>query len=406
MMYLSSPTLCALLLVMQISTGFITIKTTRPIITSTTNLFQTSSGAPIFENNWYDMNGCLVLLPKNERIPRSIIHFIGGFVAGNAPSVGYNYMLQDLAEKGHLIIASPVPISINHQEIADSIQTSFFNCYNTNIMQILGNSMTSVPVIGLSHSLGGKIRVLIEANRNSAKCIPTSANVYLAFNNYEAKQSLEMMGALLSTVSPELKKVVDSLQSSDLKGYMSLTNLNPIPTIKNVMGSRSAERGGDKETSPSGGNTFESVAGMFTDILSDSLNDLLENVDERIKGAFEYDFIPTAEKTWSIFESTYNNPSNILVQFEDDEIDQSNELSMKLTRSSFTPLLLKAKGNHVTPCAVGPDSIATTDFIKLLGQQMGRLADDNWGRAVSRGGGRYILPSGRADSKEWDSDEQ
>ena len=61
----------------------------------------------IFE--WYEMSGCTVVLPMNTRVPSSIVHFIGGFLAGSAVKASYQSLLEELTTKGHLVVATPLP---------------------------------------------------------------------------------------------------------------------------------------------------------------------------------------------------------------------------------------------------------------------------------------------------------
>lgn len=358
---------------------------------STSSSRRHAFSTPVFDENWYDMSGCLVLLPKNERLPRSVVHFIGGFLVGSAPSIGYNYMLQELASKGHLVVASPLPVSLNHQEVARAIQDSFNKCYSSDISRILGSAVTDVPVIGLSHSLGGKIRILIESSSSSVRSTEdrksaTCANVYLAFNNYDAKQSLDLMGSVLSNASPEMKKVVES---PEVQRVLALTRKNPISNIRSALG-----------TSPS---SFGPAATLFSDVIKESIGDILDDVDDRLSSLFnDYEFRPSASETWSMFDRAYANPSNVIFQFEDDQIDQSKELQTRLEGSTYSPLLLRVKGGHGTPCAVSADSAATLEFNKILGVQIGKLADDNWGKGAGAGNrGRLYLP----DGTKWDSDD-
>ena len=45
---------------------------------------------------WYEMDGCQVLFP-NERVPKSIVHFVGGFIAGSAVRTSYESLLEAIA---------------------------------------------------------------------------------------------------------------------------------------------------------------------------------------------------------------------------------------------------------------------------------------------------------------------
>lgn len=358
---------------------------------TSTTLF---ASPPLLDDNWYALNDCLVLLPPNERVPRSIIHFIGGFLAGSAPNIGYNYMLQELANKGHLIVASPLPVLniLNHLDAAESVQSSFYTCYQQSLKPILGDTWSNVPIIGLSHSLGGKIRILDECNPKNNRRIPTCANIFLAFNNFDARQSLDMT----ANASPELKKVMEAVQSPEVQRLLNL-----------------AKSGSPVKDAFTNNNPFESVTNMLSNTLNERLGSIFSDVDSRLNDLFNdfpaFDFTPTAAETWALLQERYFNPSNILIKFEDDDIDQSAELSRALQLRGFTPLMLTVKGTHVTPNVLVPNvggEEASLAFNRVLGAQVNAIAEDNWGKSYRVKANERYLPDGRAKRGEasWDTD--
>ena len=44
--------------------------------------------------------------------------------------------------------------------------------------------MYSVPIVGVGHSLGGKLLSLIDANKQIKPTYKKHANIFLAYNNY------------------------------------------------------------------------------------------------------------------------------------------------------------------------------------------------------------------------------
>jgi len=67
---------------------------------------------------WYDLKGCQVLLP-NEKVPRAIIHFVGGFVAGAAAPIAYASLLAALADEGYMVVNTPIPaFDLKHGDTA------------------------------------------------------------------------------------------------------------------------------------------------------------------------------------------------------------------------------------------------------------------------------------------------
>lgn len=357
------------------------------------------STARSLEGSWYSLGECLVLLPEEERVPRSIIHFIGGFVAGSAPNLAYNSMLQELSAKGHLVAASPLPPmnSFNHLECADIIQRSFMQCYDEHLLPILGTSASAVPVIGLSHSLGGKIRILAECNPKRAGGVETCANVFLAFNNFDARQSLDLTTQKMSQLSPELKRLADTIQSPEAQRIIEIARKSPLGGIGEAL----------RQSSQFPKDPMETMTSLFSSALNERIMSVFSDVDSRVSSLFDefqrLEFIPTSQETWRMIETEYDNPSNVIFKFDDDDIDQSDELAFYLRRRGFSPLLLSCRGNHLTPNLAGDTACA--EFMKLLTSQINEIADYNWDRRVVRGSpaSRRYLPDSMGD--KWNSDE-
>ncbi|MGB3202893.1 MAG: DUF1350 family protein, partial [Nodosilinea sp.] len=54
--------------------------------------------------NWQEVSGNWILVPPN---PTAIVHFLGGAFVAAAPSVTYQWLLENLARQGYLIVATP-----------------------------------------------------------------------------------------------------------------------------------------------------------------------------------------------------------------------------------------------------------------------------------------------------------
>ena len=146
--------------------------------------------------------------------------------------VTYNELLTSLANQGHLVIATSIPpFESDHDKIAMNIADNFLDCYSNLLQPMIGDGLTSVPVIGLSHSLGGKLMSLINSNKLLRKRLPTRAgNIFLAFNNYNVNKGLEDMlsekaiidnfsflqnvdtSSWIATASSALRQVVESVE--------------------------------------------------------------------------------------------------------------------------------------------------------------------------------------------------
>ena len=127
-------------------------------------------------SRWREDGAVRVLFPPRTTKPSAVVHFIGGFLVGRAAALSYNDLLEDLANRGLIICATRIPlVSLAHGEVASACAAEFRRCYRT--LQCSAD----LPVIGLSHSLGGKLTALCAS---SAAPSLNRANVFLAFNNY------------------------------------------------------------------------------------------------------------------------------------------------------------------------------------------------------------------------------
>jgi len=171
---------------------------------------------------WYDFKGCQVLLP-NEKVPRAIIHFVGGFVAGAAAPIAYASLLAALADEGYMVVNTPIPaFDLKHGDTAAAIGSTFAACYFDSLLPLIGVQIgTSVPIIGLSHSLGGKLTSLLSSRKQDRKTTPRRfANVFMAFNNYGLLQSAAMGGQQVEAMG-QVKRVVDTFRSPEVQELLS-----------------------------------------------------------------------------------------------------------------------------------------------------------------------------------------
>jgi len=133
-----------------------------------------SSSAAI--GKWEEVEGNFVLRPSIEDgPPRALVHFLGGAFVGAAPHVTYRYMLEKLAERGYLIVATPHDLSFDHLQTCDLIISRF-----ERIAPTLARTYGALPVVGIGHSLGALLHLLITSLFPDT---PRAANALLSFNN-------------------------------------------------------------------------------------------------------------------------------------------------------------------------------------------------------------------------------
>ena len=139
---------------------------------------------------WQQVENNFVLAPSQ---PKGVIHFLGGAFFAAAPHISYSRMLETLAEAGYVIVATPfVNSTFDHRQIAIDVYKSFKRTRSKLFLDYF-------PLFGVGHSMGCKIHLLI----NSLYPSERAGNIFIAYNNYGAKQSIPLFREFSGTI-PEM----------------------------------------------------------------------------------------------------------------------------------------------------------------------------------------------------------
>lgn len=136
-----------------------------------------------------EMSGSWVFLPHNSAI--GIVHFLGGAFVATAPHISYRSVLEQIAERGFAVIATPFLNTFNHFDIARDV----LNRFETVVERLKTTGVLSsgyLPIYGLGHSMGCKIHLLID----SIYEVERIGNIFISFNNYPAKQAIPFFDRL------------------------------------------------------------------------------------------------------------------------------------------------------------------------------------------------------------------
>lgn len=135
--------------------------------------------------DWREISGNWVLIPQK---PTGIIHFLGGAFVATAPHITYRLLLEALAEKGYIIIATPFVNTFDHQAIAKQVLLNFERALvRLEERGILGSGY--FPIYGLGHSMGCKLHLLI----GSSFSVERAGNILISFNNFAARDAVPLM---------------------------------------------------------------------------------------------------------------------------------------------------------------------------------------------------------------------
>ncbi|MGF1515137.1 MAG: DUF1350 family protein [Elainellaceae cyanobacterium] len=153
--------------------------------------------------DWLDIQGNWVLRPAK---PRAIVHFLGGAFVAGAPHLTYRWLLEQLAQQGYIIVATPFINTMDHSAIARQVLTTFDRAQDY-LKQQLGPQY--LPIYGLGHSMGCKVHLLIGSLFEEER----AGNIFLAFNNFPARRSIPLVEEF-TQASSQVSSLLDMARRS------------------------------------------------------------------------------------------------------------------------------------------------------------------------------------------------
>ena len=145
--------------------------------------------------DWKEISGSWVLIPRN---PIGIIHFLGGAFVATAPHLTYRWLLEQLASKGYVVIATPFVNTLDHSAIAKSVLLNFDRA-----LERLHDSgairKRYLPIYGVGHSMGCKLHLLI----GSLLPVERAGNILISFNNYAARDAIPLIEQFNTAIAIE-----------------------------------------------------------------------------------------------------------------------------------------------------------------------------------------------------------
>ena len=145
--------------------------------------------------HWQEISGNWVVVPRN---PIGIIHFLGGAFVGSAPHITYRLLLEYLAAKGFIVIATSFFNTLDHIASAKQVLLNFDRALlRLEEKSALGNAY--LPIYGIGHSMGCKLHLLI----GSLYPINRAGNILISFNNYAASDAIPLVEQLNSSLNIE-----------------------------------------------------------------------------------------------------------------------------------------------------------------------------------------------------------
>ncbi|KAI0566629.1 hypothetical protein FGB62_7g312 [Gracilaria domingensis] len=263
---------------------------------------------------WQSRPGIDLLLPDD---PEVILSFTGGFAAGLAPRTTYAAFLRRLSE----VLNAAIVAYRQSSPSADHLDLAHKSAGATGVIaaEICRTSGRQIPLIGIGHSLGAKCLLLAGCEPEAREACPHSANVFISFNNSMRDSALPWRPSDSKAAADALSNVSQFLSSLDVSQFGMP---DAEKTMKNVVGTVSA-----------------------------------------LGASLSTEFRPTPEETVALAGARYSISQNLILSFDDDSLDHSEELE-NILRSRLGPKSVVRRtlpGTHLTPMTpdIGTDFRAT-----------------------------------------------
>ncbi len=331
---------------------------------------------------WEEVGGNFLLRPPDHATnpPKAVLHFLGGAFVGAAPHLTYRYLLTGLAERGFLVVATPYNLSFDYVQVCDTVLERF-----EKVAIPLAKEYGALPVVGVGHSCGALLHVLITCLFPDT---PRLANALISFNNQKAQKAIPGFEELVVPLSV-------SLMGDDGPGSSLMADggaLGPGTALRQSLGrlrQNVEEVVQAYAESPLAPTVMRSeVVPLMKQAMSlvDQLPPLLQSISDGTR-----EFVPTPDDTREVCRRMYRARRTLLVQFENDSIDESENLLNVLQESRSImrmkrPLvkmdvrLETIKGTHITPLAqdLFQDPPAVLDVLNPLGPPVRRYAQEQF----------------------------
>jgi Protein of unknown function (DUF1350) len=118
---------------------------------------------------------------------------------GASPTLSYRYFLERLAQRGYLVVATPHDLSFDHLKTCDQIISRF-----ERIAPNLARTYGALPVVGVGHSLGALLHLLITSLFPDT---PRAANCLISYNNKPVGEAVPFFEEVSSGNGAELQPV-------------------------------------------------------------------------------------------------------------------------------------------------------------------------------------------------------
>mmetsp|Transcript_9811 Transcript_9811/g.9476 ORF Transcript_9811/g.9476 Transcript_9811/m.9476 type:complete len:455 (-) Transcript_9811:96-1460(-) len=352
----------------------------------------TSTSSEVGMGKWEEQDGNYILRPPDGMEPQALIHFLGGAMVGSSPDFTYRYLLERLSERGYLIVATSFSTRFDYLTVCDQVISRF-----ERVAPSLARQYGAVPVIGVGHSLGALLHLLVTCLFPDT---PRAANVLISYNNKSVQESVPFLDEIFA---PLFTAAAADPTSEEGKKDVILPNPFPrsgIDIIKLTLRLARTVAKGEvpsdaflqeliesltpnglpkiplsevpfrEQLEDNGIQSFLKESGTAT--LLEQLFDIIDQVPplmEDVAGGTR-DFTPAEDSIRSSARRAYRARRTLLIQYDNDGLDESEDLEKLLNEASETVMRMKRPmiqvdiqrkvlpGGHATPLLAPPVDIA------------------------------------------------
>jgi hypothetical protein len=340
-------------------------------------------GPPPQEKLDWELDGSTstwVVLPATfVSSPRAVIHFVGGTFFGSSPKLWYSFLLEEIVRATQCaIVATPIPVTLwnnplQHVHLSKRLHRMFQSAYVNILEDEYGQELLKdIPIVGMGHSLGARLLVVL-------------ATLSQQQQPHDAKQK--------QTTIPDYKSYI-------LMSFTNFASAASIPGIQSLLHQSKQLEDGEKQKPTSERkrgdydynryNDHDDYDEEWDELMKDLTGGLKEQA-EKLRTALtprskELEFYPSPNQLWKALkeDQRYKIPQTLIVQFDEDNVDQSPRLTDCLLESTDIKYC-RLRGTHLTPVKVKgtdnndwflPSQASLQTLWRLLtGKQSHRTAD-------------------------------
>lgn len=260
----------------------------------------------------------------------------------------YRYLLERLAAEGYLVVATPYSLSFDHLATCDAVISRF-----ERIAPLLARTYGALPVVGVGHSCGALLQVLISSLFPDT---PRAANALISFNNKPVSEAVPFFEELFVPFFTYAAARNDTTRNSGSEIISVALRLAKASVAGELPSDELLSRAVQLMTPPGGGGAFpfmstddksasipdsvregfRSLAGPLSSAAAKSgalpvaieALEILEQIplliDEVADGA--RDFNPQPDRVKAAARRAYRARRTMVLQYDDDPIDESDEI--------------------------------------------------------------------------------